>query len=238
MQRYWVCTLLGRRAALVVVAACAWIGIVGSAAFGHPDADYVYSLPFKGRSYKVSQATDGPTHKGAARHALDFPMPIGSGVYAARPGKVIAAHGDHPDAKADASAHEHPANYVSVRHDDETIAQYRHFRQGGVVVKKGDDVRAGQLLGYSGNSGHSTGPHLHFNVVHKHGSGRESVRVKFRTSQADATWLEAGRRYRNPDAPGVTTFAEDEAKEKIDLGAMDGEGEDDAEARKEEDATE
>ncbi len=207
----------------------------GSLGLAHDVAEHevVYSLPFKGRSYKVSQATDGATHKGPTRHALDFPMPPGSGVYAARAGKVVAAIDVHPDRVAGAEVHT-PANIVSIRHEDGTIAQYRHLRCGGAVVKRGDEVRVGQLIGYSGNSGHSTGPHLHFNVVHLHGTQRESVRVKFRTSQSDATWLVAGRRYRNPDAPGNTTFAEDEANERIDLTACDADGEDDAEARKEE----
>lgn len=123
------------------------------------------------------------------------------------------------EAAPSAPAEDEMPNAVFVLHEDGTIGEYRHFKKDGVVVTKGDEVR--------------TGPHLHFNVVKREGSSRVSVRVRFRTTKSESTWLAAGARYRNPDAPGLTMFAQDAANERISPESRDNEGNDDSEARKE-----
>lgn len=58
-----------------------------------------------------------------------------------------------------------PANYVVVRHDNGLLGYYWHFKKGTVTTKPvGARVAVGELLGYIGSSGRSTGPHLHFEV--------------------------------------------------------------------------
>jgi murein DD-endopeptidase MepM/ murein hydrolase activator NlpD len=52
-----------------------------------------------------------------------------------------------------------------VLHDDGTLTEYVHLMQGGSAVRVGEKVAAGKLIGYSGNTGYSAGPHLHFAVV-------------------------------------------------------------------------
>ena len=56
------------------------------------------------------------------------------------------------------------ANYVKIRHDDGTIGNYVHLQHDGVLVEVGDKVRTGDVIGMSGNTGFTTGPHLHFEV--------------------------------------------------------------------------
>ena len=56
------------------------------------------------------------------------------------------------------------ANQVIVRHGEE-IVQYLHLRQGSIVVSEGDTVAAGEILGRVGNSGSTSNPHLHIDVV-------------------------------------------------------------------------
>jgi len=56
------------------------------------------------------------------------------------------------------------ANLIFILHEDGTIARYLHLKQGGVHVDIGDRVAAGDLIGYSGNTGYSQNPHLHFDV--------------------------------------------------------------------------
>jgi murein DD-endopeptidase MepM/ murein hydrolase activator NlpD len=88
-------------------------------------------------------------------------MPIGTPVVAARAGIVKTTRSDSPDDGQEYGAH----NYVFIRHADGTVAFYAHLMQDGVLVEYGDEVEAGQLIGYSGNSGQTgNNPHLHFGV--------------------------------------------------------------------------
>lgn len=60
-------------------------------------------------------------------------------------------------------------NYVKIRHNDTFATLYAHMKYGTVKVKVGDEVKAGQVIGYMGNTGTSYGGHLHFEV-HKNGN--------------------------------------------------------------------
>jgi murein DD-endopeptidase MepM/ murein hydrolase activator NlpD len=67
------------------------------------------------------------------------------------------------------------ANFVRVLHDDGSMGMYAHLEYYGVGVKVGQRVAAGDLLGLSGNTGYSTGPHLHFAVLVNDGTQEVSV---------------------------------------------------------------
>src|SRR5262249_37307753 len=94
-------------------------------------------------------------------------------------------------------------NYVLVRHSDGTLGHYCHLQKGGVTVKPGQFVKAGQLIAHSGNTGFSSGAHLHFSVF-KTRDGREriSLPVKFQADNAQPVPLVEGQRY---TAPAVQT---------------------------------
>jgi murein DD-endopeptidase MepM/ murein hydrolase activator NlpD len=70
------------------------------------------------------------------------------------------------------------ANYVRILHDDGTMALYAHLREEGVLVRVGQRVRAGQRIGLSGNTGFTSGPHLHFAL--QVNRGMRLVSVPFR----------------------------------------------------------
>ncbi|MDP3266600.1 MAG: M23 family metallopeptidase [Sulfuricurvum sp.] len=136
----------------------------GSPFVKHDDA-YVYGLPFaKGSTVRVSQGYNGDTsHKGLSAYAIDFPLPMGTSIYAARDGIIVGVEvsntfgGPSPEYRP-------YANYVVIEHDDGTMGNYYHLKQGGTAVKIGDKVTKGQLIAYSGNTGYTTAPHLHFSV--------------------------------------------------------------------------
>ena len=85
-------------------------------------------------------------------------------------------------------------------HSDGTLGHYCHLQKGGVTVKPGQMVRAGALIAHSGNTGFSSGAHLHFSVFKtKDGRERISLPVKFRTADEKAITLVEGRRYKAPE---------------------------------------
>lgn len=140
-------------------------GWVKGSAFAKHDNDYVYRLPFAtGSSVRVSQGYNGGySHKGLSAYAIDFSLPIGTPIYAAREGVVVGV--DVSSNTGGASPAYRPfMNYVNIRHSDGTLGNYYHLKFGGTAVKIGDKVQRGELIAYSGNTGYTTAPHLHFSV--------------------------------------------------------------------------
>ena len=134
-----------------------------------PDPRATYRLPFaNGRSFVISQAPGGPltTHTADdSEHAVDFTMPENTPVVAARDGVVIETEATNRFGGKDRGLLA-MANYVRILHADETVATYAHLAPGGVRVRPGERVSAGTVIGQSGATGYTSGPHLHF-VVQK-----------------------------------------------------------------------
>jgi murein DD-endopeptidase MepM/ murein hydrolase activator NlpD len=158
---------------------------LAKAQFGLP-ATSPYCLPWaEGATYSVSQSYCSPppgSHQ--IRFAYDFLMPLGTEVLASRAGRVVELR-EHWSDDDRTGGHE---NMVSLRHDDETISIYMHFRRDGVLVEMGDYVPQGGLLGWSGSSGDTEGiPHLHFQICLRSGfcsylTGEYTMPVNFRNA--------------------------------------------------------
>ena len=88
----------------------------------------------------------------------------GEPLYAVADGVIEAVTNDNPDHEPNEPSQ--GANQVQLRVGNE-IVQYLHLKQGSIVVNQGDVVVAGQLLGLVGNSGQSSAPHLHIDVIRK-----------------------------------------------------------------------
>ena len=132
----------------------------------------VYILPVpKGKKFRIDNAfNDHGLHKGKLAHAVDISMSVGTPVYSARDGIVVYVK-DDSDEGGEGEQFLEKANYIRILHDDGTYGQYMHLKYKGVSVAPGDKVNSGDLIGYSGNTGYSTGPHLHFDVVAADGNG-------------------------------------------------------------------
>jgi len=135
-----------------------------SATASHNDS-YLYSLPIEiGKKVRISQGFNGSKSHTAvhSRYAIDFDIPVGTKIYAAREGVVVYAISHFK--KSGGSTYVKKANKIVILHNDGTFAAYSHLDHDGALVKKGDVVERGQHIGYSGNTGFSNGPHLHFAV--------------------------------------------------------------------------
>ncbi|WP_299442376.1 M23 family metallopeptidase [uncultured Aquimarina sp.] len=159
------------------------------------DADYAYHLPYKkGTEHMVTQGYNGKiSHDN--EYALDFRMPVGTDIYAARDGKVVLVEQSFNKTCTNQDCAKFN-NYILVFHSDGTFAEYTHIKKNGSKVKPGDTVKKGQHIGYSGNVGWSTGPHLHFIVFLQRFNTRETLPTKFVIGNGkEITQLEEKKEY-------------------------------------------
>jgi murein DD-endopeptidase MepM/ murein hydrolase activator NlpD len=86
--------------------------------------------------------------------AIDYAAPAGTPVVSIGRGKIeyIGRRGGY-------------GNVIDIRHSDNYISRYAHFSRFEPKLKRGDSVNAGDVIGYVGQTGHATGPHLHFEFL-------------------------------------------------------------------------
>lgn len=166
--------------------------------FDWETSDYVLPYP-PGTAYEVNQGNcSGFGHNGIFLNGYDFIMNIGTPVAAARDGVVQHTNENIPDGNRAGT------NLIVIRHSDGTTALYSHLTMNGVLVEPGQEVRAGDIIGLSGDTGNTGGlPHLHFSV-HVCGSlpglagsvNCPSMPITFRNTQANSFGLNAQVTYR------------------------------------------
>ncbi len=143
----------------------------------------VYRYPLLRPRIRIGQAPEGEfSHADDEnRYAIDFAAPIGTPVIAARAGTVMQVEdrfGDQPGLLDE-------ANFVRVLHPDGSMAVYAHLQRGSLQVMPGQRVEADQLLAHSGNSGYSSGPHLHFAVQVNRGMRLVSIPVRIESASGE-----------------------------------------------------
>lgn len=147
--------------------------------------DSFYRLPFLGGSpdWTISQGNNGTfTHNGGQAYAFDFVAPSGFTVRAARGGTVTWVREDQTgNSYYNPGCSNCGANAVQITHQDGTVSQYFHFQTDGVFVTEGQEVRRGAALGRIGNTGYSTGPHVHFQARFP---ASPTFRVRFRSIES------------------------------------------------------
>ncbi len=149
-----------------------------------------YRLPFANsrNHHLLVQGVGGRfSHTDSGAWAFDWSMPTGTPVLAARDGVVSSLRIGPEDRSL--PLEKRPSNFVRVRHGDGTIACYAHLDSVCVVVKQ--RIQTGEQLGWSGNTGFSTQPHLHFQVE----SGTVTIPISFVDVDDPAGIPRAGRFY-------------------------------------------
>lgn len=146
----------------------------------------------------------------SAEYAIDVVADVGTPVVAARPGTVVWFKDDYHISGTQAYFLD-KANYVMILHDDGTFATYAHTLLGSVAVELGQHVEQGDFLAKTGNSGFSTGPHLHF-VVQRN-AGLSTVSVAFQIADRDG----------NPVVPrtGMNLYGKSDSVNKKDNTTKD-----------------
>ncbi|KRD72791.1 hypothetical protein ASE43_19115 [Lysobacter sp. Root983] len=139
------------------------------------NVDYV--LPLRQNNFRIDQGYGGQfSHSDPEnRYAVDFAAQIGTPVLAAREGVVMQVESDFDKAGLNREKYGGRANFVRIVHDDGSMALYAHLKADGALVRVGQRVRAGQQIGLSGNTGFTTGPHLHFAIQVNRGMRLESI---------------------------------------------------------------
>ncbi|MFF5156485.1 M23 family metallopeptidase [Streptomyces sp. NPDC000348] len=128
------------------------------------------------KSYRLSASFAQNGGMWASKHSgQDYAVPTGTPVMAAHGGTVVKAGGN--------GAGDGPAygNAIVIRHGNGTYSQYAHLSQ--VHVKPGQIVKTGQRIALSGNTGNSSGPHLHFEIRTTPNYGSAVDPVKFLRAQ-------------------------------------------------------
>ncbi|MCB0322281.1 MAG: M23 family metallopeptidase [Bdellovibrionales bacterium] len=150
-----------------------------------------YMLPWQvGEQYTVGQGNcTRDSHSEDQAYAYDFDMDIGTAVTAARAGIVIFVE----ERFVDGNREPDDINAVVIQHEDGTVGGYYHLTQNGALVSVGQLVTAGQVIGLSGDTGDSTGPHLHFEVLTCFDC--DSVPVTFKNTSPHPQGLIEGETY-------------------------------------------
>ncbi|MFQ3789349.1 peptidoglycan DD-metalloendopeptidase family protein [Halomonas sp. A29] len=130
--------------------------------------------PFEG-SYRMSSGfnprrTHPVTGRVSPHRGTDWAMPIGTPVIAPADGRVEKI-GNHPVA----------GRYIVVRHDNGYRTRYLHLSRA--MVNRGDRVSMGERIALSGNTGRSTGPHLHYEVI-VNNNAVDAMKVELPESQS------------------------------------------------------
>ena len=158
------------------------------------DNAYTYLLPYKSsRAHKLVQGYFGRfSHLNT--HALDFEMPEGTEIVAAREGVVTAIKEDSNEGGASKDFID-KGNHIMIYHTDGTFGSYFHLKKNGALVEEGQHVKRGEVIGLSGNTGWSSAPHLHFEVLLPSTDTKRTVPTQFLLSNGKSEALQEGRTY-------------------------------------------
>lgn len=155
-----------------------------SAMPGDPQAipsNTVYALPMdESSNWQLGQGFHGGfSHEDEQnRYAVDLVVPTGTPILAARDGVVMQVESAFDRTGLNKQKYGERANLVRILHDDGTMAVYAHLQENGVYVRVGERVTVGQQIAASGNTGYSSGPHLHFCL--QVNTGMRLVSIPFR----------------------------------------------------------
>jgi murein DD-endopeptidase MepM/ murein hydrolase activator NlpD len=132
-----------------------------------------YHIPIKLNDNITVTYHASPAHKEEwLKNAVDFLTAEGTPILAALDGTVMRVKVDS-EFGGDTKDFDEHGNFIEIQHENDECSIYEHIKFDGSLVKVGDEVKAGDVIGYSGNTGWmgGLGPHLHFDVHKYYGPG-------------------------------------------------------------------
>jgi len=123
-----------------------------------------YAFPVNREHIVKVSYDESPAHVARLKYAIDFIVPEGTPVKATAAGTVIDLQ-DGSEIGGTEKKFEELGNFIEIRRANGEYSEYEHLKKGS-LVKPGDKVKKGQIIGYSGATGWiaNLGPHLHFMV--------------------------------------------------------------------------
>jgi len=137
----------------------------------------IYQFPLDKKDL-IRIDTSSPAHKGKLSNAVDFLCKEGTEVHVAFDGEVV----EFIDKKTETTKDMNDAgNFILIKHKNDEFSHYAHLSK--IAVKIGQKIKKGDLIGYSGNTGFSFGPHLHFSVIRFNSKSKgdfESLEIRWK----------------------------------------------------------
>ena len=112
---------------------------------------------------KITGETTGYCGSGKPHTGIDFAAPTGTPIYAAHDGVIVKTYDNGTNCYGSCNSTQAVGIGFRIDNQDGTISMYMHMSKRE-NLSRGTSVKAGQLLGYVGNTGSSTGPHLHYGM--------------------------------------------------------------------------
>lgn len=112
---------------------------------------------------KITGETTGYCGSGNPHTGIDFAAPTGTPIYAAHDGVIVKTYDNATNCYGSCNSTQAVGIGFRIDNQDGTISMYMHMSKRE-NLSRGTSVKAGQLLGYVGNTGSSTGPHLHYGM--------------------------------------------------------------------------
>jgi Peptidase family M23 len=155
----------------------------------YPDQRFAYDLLIK---------RNGQTHLGDGKRNEEY-FAFSKPILAPADARIVSSLNDVPDNTPGEMNPRQPAgNHVWLDFGNGEFALLAHFKQGSVLVKTGQQVKAGDRLGLCGNSGNSSEAHLHFHLQTTAVFGQgEGLPAQFQTYLADGISVARGEPIRN-----------------------------------------
>ncbi|UCD04428.1 MAG: M23 family metallopeptidase [Candidatus Woesearchaeota archaeon] len=163
-----------------------------------------YQYPIDKKNIQIILTRESPAHKISRkgeiswdlRNSIDFLCKEGTPIRAAQNGIIAKIrdtqketyNGSKEPSEEILPQEKQDGNYIVIRHHNDEFSFYGHLKYKGIVVKKEQKVKAGEVIGYSGHTGWSIKPHLHFMVFKFLGKildeheGLESLEINWKQS--------------------------------------------------------